>query len=214
MTQKSDPLYLYFPYAIKDSEKATLKEAVGSLPQVHIVYQIHWGSSAVVNASLPAPVTALPATVNQPGPLGPVILSEDEQNGDVGAAKEGKKSHHVMKTLSSGEAMLRDMLKDKKPLSGADVFKLYDTYGFPSDLTKEIALESGVSVDMDGFSKLMVYQSGYLLGFGVALVLFFSREWIERKTKRWRPFYSSSLLYAMLLPVSLSSGDGLHVGAW
>jgi alanyl-tRNA synthetase len=33
----------------------------------------------------------------------------------------------------------------KKPLSGEDVFKLYDTYGFPSDLTKEIALESGVS---------------------------------------------------------------------
>jgi alanyl-tRNA synthetase len=63
-----------------------------------------------------------------------------------------------MKTLSSGEAMLRDMLKDKKPLSGADVFKLYDTYGFPSDLTKEIALESGVSVDMDGFSKLMDEQ--------------------------------------------------------
>jgi uncharacterized membrane protein YccF (DUF307 family) len=100
MTQKSDPLYLYFPYAIKDSEKATLKEAVGSLPQVHIVYQIHWGSSAVVNASLPAPVTALPAPVNQPGPLGPVILSEDEQNGDVGAAKEGKKSHHVMTRIA------------------------------------------------------------------------------------------------------------------
>lgn len=73
----------------------------------------------------------------------------------------------------------------------------------------EILSWSGILLAVIDFH--MVYQRGYLLGFGVALVLFFSREWIERKTKRWRPFYSSSLLYAMLLPVSLSSGDGLHV---
>jgi competence protein ComEC len=56
-----------------------------------------------------------------------------------------------------------------------------------------------------------VYQSGFLLGFGASYVLLFSRDLIERKDKRWRPFYSSLLLYALLLPISLSSGDGLHI---
>lgn len=56
-----------------------------------------------------------------------------------------------------------------------------------------------------------VYQNGFLLGFGASFVLLFSRDIIERKDKRWRPFYSSLLLYALLLPTSLSSGDGLHI---
>jgi len=63
-----------------------------------------------------------------------------------------------IKTLDAGEAMLRDMLKGAKKLTGEQIFKLYDTYGFPSDLTKEIAQESGVEVDMDGFDKLMEEQ--------------------------------------------------------
>jgi alanyl-tRNA synthetase len=63
-----------------------------------------------------------------------------------------------LKTLSTGEDLLREMLSGKKQLTGEEVFKLYDTYGFPSDLTKEIALESGVSCDMDGFSKCMEEQ--------------------------------------------------------
>jgi len=63
-----------------------------------------------------------------------------------------------MKTLSSGEGMLRDLLKGKHRLSGDEVFRLYDTYGFPSELTKEISLEAGVEVDMLGFAKLMDEQ--------------------------------------------------------
>ena len=63
-----------------------------------------------------------------------------------------------LKTLTSGEEMLRNMLEGKTNLSGEEAFRLYDTYGFPADLTKEIALESGVSVDMDGFEKCMEEQ--------------------------------------------------------
>jgi len=63
-----------------------------------------------------------------------------------------------IKTLSSGEAMLRDMLKGKSTLTGEEVFKLYDTYGFPSELTKEICAENNVSADMDGFVKCMEEQ--------------------------------------------------------
>ena len=42
--------------------------------------------------------------------------------------------------------------------SGADAFKLYDTYGFPVDLTAEMAEEAGMSVDREGFDKLMEEQ--------------------------------------------------------
>ena len=63
-------------------------------------------------------------------------------------------------TLEKGEAMLKDMLdkSETKSLSGVDAFKLYDTYGFPVELTVEIAGESGFSVDMDGFKKEMDAQ--------------------------------------------------------
>ena len=70
-----------------------------------------------------------------------MVLSEEEK---------------FLKTLTSGEEILRTMMEGKKCLTGEEVFKLYDTYGFPSDLTKEIALEGGVSVDMEGFEKCML----------------------------------------------------------
>ncbi len=63
-----------------------------------------------------------------------------------------------LKTLSSGEAILRDLLVNKKELSGEEAFKLYDTFGFPLDLTKEICLENGVKVDEEGFLKEMEKQ--------------------------------------------------------
>lgn len=63
-----------------------------------------------------------------------------------------------LKTLSSGEALLREMIADKKKLSGKDAFKLYDTYGFPIDLTKDICKENGVEVDTDSFDKEMDEQ--------------------------------------------------------
>jgi len=61
-------------------------------------------------------------------------------------------------TLNSGEAMLRKMIENKDVLAGPDAFKLYDTYGFPIELTKEICLENKVSVDEEGFKKEMEEQ--------------------------------------------------------
>jgi alanyl-tRNA synthetase len=63
-----------------------------------------------------------------------------------------------LKTLNSGEEKLKEMLEGKKELTGEEVFKLYDTYGFPADLTREMALESGVKADMEGFEKCMDEQ--------------------------------------------------------
>ena len=67
------------------------------------------------------------------------------------------------KTIDQGLAILAEMeeilaKKKEKTLSGADVFKLYDTYGFPVDLTKEIMEEKGYLIDEDGFQACMEEQ--------------------------------------------------------
>ena len=67
------------------------------------------------------------------------------------------------RTIDQGLAILSDM-EDKmqaageKVLSGENVFKLYDTYGFPVDLTCEILEEKGFSIDQDGFNAAMEEQ--------------------------------------------------------
>lgn len=50
------------------------------------------------------------------------------------------------------------MMEDTSTLTGEEAFKLYDTYGFPIELTVEIASENGVKVDMDGFHDEMKKQ--------------------------------------------------------
>ena len=63
-----------------------------------------------------------------------------------------------LETLTTGEALLRDMIAGKKELSGKDAFKLYDTFGFPIDLTKEICAENNVKVDEESFAVEMEKQ--------------------------------------------------------
>jgi len=67
------------------------------------------------------------------------------------------------KTIDQGLAILEEMEKEmiasgSKVLSGDNAFKLYDTYGFPMDLTSEILEEKGFTIDEDGFKKAMEVQ--------------------------------------------------------
>ncbi len=68
-----------------------------------------------------------------------------------------------LETLAEGESLLQDTLdrlkqEGKTVLSGEDAFRLYDTFGFPIDLTEEMAQEQGVSVDRDGFMQHLEEQ--------------------------------------------------------
>ncbi len=68
-----------------------------------------------------------------------------------------------LKTIDQGLSILSDMEKElekkgERVLSGEDAFKLYDTYGFPMDLTQEILEEKGFSIDEEGFQKAMEVQ--------------------------------------------------------
>ena len=66
-------------------------------------------------------------------------------------------------TIDQGLSILSDMMEDlkaknEKILTGEDTFKLYDTYGFPTDLTEEILEEKGFAIDMEGFTACMNEQ--------------------------------------------------------
>ena len=74
-----------------------------------------------------------------------------------------KEEEQFNKTIDQGLGILSDMIKEMeekgtKTLSGDETFRLYDTYGFPIDLTKEILEEKGMDVDEEGFHAAMEVQ--------------------------------------------------------
>jgi len=74
-------------------------------------------------------------------------------------AEMQREESQFLKTLERGEKLLAEILAKKpKQISGTDAFTLYDTYGFPVELTEEIAEEQGLTVDLDGFEVEMERQ--------------------------------------------------------
>ncbi|MBD2257197.1 alanine--tRNA ligase [Pseudanabaena sp. FACHB-2040] len=78
-------------------------------------------------------------------------------------AELDREEARFLETLERGEKLLAEVLQREsqsaaKQISGADAFVLYDTYGFPLELTQEIAEEQGLSVDLSGFEAEMEKQ--------------------------------------------------------
>jgi len=74
-----------------------------------------------------------------------------------------QEEHNFEKTINQGLEILDQLVaklesEGKKVLDGSDAFKLYDTYGFPLDLTKEILEEKAITVEEDGFNAAMKEQ--------------------------------------------------------
>ena len=88
---------------------------------------------------------AYPELVSQRAVIEKILRIEEEQFG---------------RTLDRGMVLLEDMLANLKgdTISGEDAFKLYDTYGFPADLTADIARERNLKVDHKGFDIAMGLQ--------------------------------------------------------
>ena len=74
----------------------------------------------------------------------------------------GTEENRFYNTIDQGLEILKQYIEEAKStgnvLSGADAFKLYDTYGFPIDLTQEITDEAGIAIDREGFDALMTQQ--------------------------------------------------------
>lgn len=88
---------------------------------------------------------AYPELVQQQAVIEKILRVEEEQFG---------------RTLDRGMALLEDILSnmDSDTIAGDDVFKLYDTYGFPADLTADIARERQLKIDQNGFDVAMGLQ--------------------------------------------------------
>jgi alanyl-tRNA synthetase len=99
----------------------------------------------LVDATIEAMGDWYPELVDRRGFINQVVTREEER---------------FRRTLESGHQLLDAELESEgeRTLSGATVFKLHDTFGFPVELTKEIAAERGVEVDTAGFESEMAEQ--------------------------------------------------------
>ncbi|OBI62964.1 alanine--tRNA ligase [Mycolicibacterium fortuitum] len=105
-------------------------------------------------------MSRLMATVrDEMGPSYPELVTDFERINRIAVAEETA----FNRTLAAGSRLFDDAAAATKKsgttvLSGADAFTLHDTYGFPIDLTLEMAAEAGLSVDEQGFRSLMAEQ--------------------------------------------------------
>ena len=94
--------------------------------------------------------------IKESGKAYPALLEKHDYIVKIIAIEE----ENFNKTIDSGLKLLEDMIAacSGKTLSGADAFKLSDTFGFPIDLTKEILEEKGMTVDEEEFKALVKKQ--------------------------------------------------------
>ena len=69
-----------------------------------------------------------------------------------------KEEERFAKTLDRGYKLLDEFISSKKDIDGESAFRLYDTFGFPFELTREIAEENNLKVDEEGFKNAMQEQ--------------------------------------------------------
>ena len=99
------------------------------------------------------------ASIEAMGPQYPELITDKDRIIKVAESEE----ETFLQTLKSGTQIFdlaSSAVKSAKgsTISGEDVFKLHDTYGFPFDLTLEMAAEEGLTIDAEGFKRLMKEQ--------------------------------------------------------
>lgn len=122
-----------------------LRRAVRYAKQIHIERPFMFELVPVVGGIME---DYYPEVKNKAEFIGKVIKNEEER---------------FHETLNEGIAILTDIIEKakstgKKTIAGVDVFRLYDTYGFPVELTEEYAQDAGLAIDHHGFEKEMELQ--------------------------------------------------------
>lgn len=106
--------------------------------------------------NMPFLATLMNALVEQMGAAYPILFEQADMIKTILLREE----EQFARTLEHGLSLLQNVMPDvvNKTLSGEVAFKLYDTYGFPLDLTQDILREQGIQVDQAGFEACMKRQ--------------------------------------------------------
>ena len=109
-----------------------------------------------LGADAPFFAALVPELVAQMGAAYPQLVA---QQSAISAALQAEEEQFA-RTLDNGMAILEESLQtiDDQTIPGDVIFKLYDTYGFPVDLTNDIARERGLTLDLDGYEAAMAAQ--------------------------------------------------------
>ncbi|MEL0203716.1 MAG: alanine--tRNA ligase [Halieaceae bacterium] len=109
-----------------------------------------------LGANAPFFAALVPELVAQMGEAYPQLVA---QQSAISAALQAEEEQFA-RTLDKGMAILEESLQtiDDQTIPGDVIFKLYDTYGFPVDLTNDIARERGLTLDLDGYEAAMAAQ--------------------------------------------------------
>ena len=108
----------------------------------------------ILGMDLPFLYKLVDTVVENYGGAYPELIKNKEKVKEVIKAEEER----FNRTLDRGYKLLEEFIGEKKDIDGENAFKLYDTYGFPLELTKEIAEENGLKVDEAGYKVAMQEQ--------------------------------------------------------
>ena len=154
-----------------------------------------------------APLTR--AVTGSMGDVYPEIVSKEPHLERVTRAEEER----FLETIEGGLARMEE-LRHQPIVSGEDAFKLYDTYGFPLDLTQMIAAEHGHTVDVEGFEQALGQQrrrsraARKIGGEGRRRV----GEWVELKKKGTQKWIGYEATKAETEPIAFrQTGDQLEL---
>src|SRR2546422_2799157 len=154
-----------------------------------------------------APLTR--AVTGSMGDVYPEIVSKEPHLERVTRAEEER----FLETIEGGLSRMEE-LRHQPVISGEDAFKLYDTYGFPLDLTQMIAAEHGHTVDVEGFEQALGQQrrrsraARKIGGEGRRRV----GEWVELKKKGTQKWIGYEATKAETEPIAFrQTGDQLEL---
>ena len=113
----------------------------------------------ILGAENPVMKDLIEATIKAMGPQYPELNTDKKRILEIAIGEETS----FAQTLKTGTLLFENSIEDlkktkSKALLGEKVFELHDTYGFPYDLTLEMASEAGIAIDAEGFKRLMLEQ--------------------------------------------------------
>jgi len=145
------------------------------------------------------------------GEVYPEIVSKEQHIERVTRAEEER----FLETIEGGLSRM-DELRHQPIISGEDAFKLYDTYGFPLDLTQMIAAEHGHTVDVEGFEQALGHQRRRSRAARKAGTRDTGKaqrgEWVELKKKGKQKWIGYDVTKAETQPIAFrQTGDQLEI---